>query len=138
MSHRTKRSCHALCLSMLSDSRCSRTRQGGWRPSVVIQGKVYHCVGPLTAAEGQKRAFAQLYVHDPAAVDDEAATRFSHMRLPADMSKPQKQRALELLTELQDALRETNTYVQDFVSAGELLLHVHAGGGDDGGTVGFG
>ena len=102
--------------------------QGGWRPSVVIQGKVYHCVGPLTAAEGQRRAFAQLYVHDPAAADDEAATRFSHMRLPADMSKPQKQRAVELLTELQDALRETNTYVQDFVSAGELLQREEASG----------
>ena len=31
---------------------------GGWQPSVVIQGKLYHKIGPLQPEEGAAPAFA--------------------------------------------------------------------------------
>lgn len=66
----------------------------------MLAGKLYHNIGPLEATD-DKPAFAQLYVHDPAAEDDEAIRRRSHMYMDAKASKVDKARALELLTELQ-------------------------------------
>ena len=60
---------------------------GGWQPSVVIQGKLYHKIGPLQAEEGEVPKFAQLYVHDPSADDDIADQRSKHMYLPSTMSR---------------------------------------------------
>ena len=37
---------------------------GGWQPSVVIQGKLYHKIGPLNADDEHAPAFAQLYVYE--------------------------------------------------------------------------
>merc|ERR1711924_249313 len=93
----------------------------GWQPSVVIQGKMYHRIGPLTEEAGKKKAFAQLYVHDPAAADDIAATRRDYMFLPKGTSKKKRALALELLRELQAELSSCNTYVRDLVSAGEIF-----------------
>ena len=81
----------------------------GWQPSVVIQGKLYHLVGPLQAGEGSAPKFAQLYVHDPSAADDVATQRYKHMYLPATTSAADRARAVELLKELQAELRERPT-----------------------------
>ena len=70
---------------------------GGWQPSVVIRGKMYHKIGPLQAAEGAAPAFAQLYVHDPSTDDDVADRRYKHMYLPSGMSKADRARCVELL-----------------------------------------
>ena len=50
----------------------------GWAPSLVLTGKLYHSIGPLQA-EGDQPAFAQLYVHDPAA-ENERTRRAGHAR----------------------------------------------------------
>jgi len=71
-----------------------------WQPSVVIQGKLYHRIGPLTTDENKTKAFAQLYVHDASANDDIAATRRQHMYLPKQTSKAKRETALALLREL--------------------------------------
>ena len=49
--------------------------------------------------------------------------RAKHMKMYMDTktSKPDKERALNLLTTLQGALREANPYVQDFVHVGEIF-----------------
>ncbi len=86
-----------------------------------IAGKLYHTVGPLQAPDDRAPGFAQLYVHDPAAENDEAVRRYAHMYMDDKASAPEKTRALKLLTELQSAMRECNTYVQDFVTAGEIF-----------------
>ena len=39
--------------------------RNGWNPSLVIQGKLHHFMGPLFPAEGKPTAFAQTYMHDP-------------------------------------------------------------------------
>ena len=63
----------------------------GWAPSIVLAGKLYHCIGPLQphSVDGQEAApsFAQLYVHDPAADNDEAVRRYGYMRMDGSASK---------------------------------------------------
>mmetsp|Transcript_35546 Transcript_35546/g.104076 ORF Transcript_35546/g.104076 Transcript_35546/m.104076 type:complete len:82 (+) Transcript_35546:278-523(+) len=39
--------------------------------SVVIQGKLHHCMGPLLTEDGQQPNFAQIYTYDPAMADSE-------------------------------------------------------------------
>ena len=52
-------------------------RDGGFAPAVVIQGRLYHRMGPLRARDGEEPSFAQIYINDPACEDPatEAATR---------------------------------------------------------------
>ena len=75
----------------------------GWAPSIVIEGKLYQQIGPLRPGEQQAEGFAQLYVHDPAAEDDEAVCRARHMPMymKKGASNAEKTRVLELLGELQ-------------------------------------
>jgi len=47
--------------------------------------------------------------------------RYGHMYMDGKASKPEKARVLKLLTELQSTMRQCNTYVQDFVTAGEIF-----------------
>ena len=59
-------------------------------PSVAIQGKLYHKIGPLEHDPDNPqwpRSFAQLYVHDPAldeasANDDEFQARAGNLKWP--------------------------------------------------------
>ena len=44
----------------------------------MIQGKLYHKIGPLNADDEHAPAFAQLYVYDPDAVDDVAERRCNY------------------------------------------------------------
>ena len=67
----------------LASEMYDEVQQDGWAPSIVIEGRLYHQVGPLQAEDGARPAFAQLYVHDPAAADDEALRRANHMRVSA-------------------------------------------------------
>ena len=95
---------------------------GGYRPSVVIQGRLCHRLGPLEAREGETPAFAQIYIHDPKCdhPEAEAATRLGHVRLPASTSAAMQLRLRRLLEELQVLLREVNPWVQDFILASEV------------------
>ena len=47
--------------------------------------------------------------------------RYGHMYMDGNASKPQKERAIKLLTKLQRTMRQCNSYVQDFVTAGEIF-----------------
>ncbi|XP_043242049.1 uncharacterized protein LOC122391808 [Amphibalanus amphitrite] len=95
---------------------------GGFSPSVVIQGRLYHRIGPLRARDGEEPAFAQIYVNDPECDDPaaEAAQRLGHVPLPRSTREPERARLLALLEELQVLLRQVNPYVQDFIHAAEL------------------
>ncbi|KAF0303246.1 hypothetical protein FJT64_024766 [Amphibalanus amphitrite] len=99
-----------------------RPADGGYAPSVVIQGRLYHRLGPLEAGDGHEPSFAQIYVNDPACADPatEAAMRLGHVPLPRATSPAVRQRLLTLLEDLQLLLREVNPYVQDFILASEL------------------
>ncbi|KAF0308282.1 hypothetical protein FJT64_020477 [Amphibalanus amphitrite] len=99
-----------------------RPADGGYAPSVVIQGRLYHRLGPLEAGDGHEPSFAQIYVNDPACADPatEAAMRLGHVPLPRATSPAVRQRLLTLLEDLQILLREVNPYVQDFILASEL------------------
>jgi hypothetical protein len=84
---------------------------GGWNPSVVIQGKLHHKVGPLAVGDGETPRYAQLYVHDPAAEGDTVlAQRYAAMLMPAKTSQPEAARLKTLLNELHDALNDCNSY----------------------------
>ena len=62
--------------------------------------------------EGRKKAFAQLYVHNPAAVDDIAVQRRDYMHLPKGTSKRNRAKALELLKTLEAELSTVFPNVQ--------------------------
>ena len=62
----------------------------GWAPSIVIQGKLYQQIGALNPEGDQPRGFAQLYVYDPAAENDEALQRAGHMYMDSSASKAEK------------------------------------------------
>ena len=96
---------------------------GGYAPCVVIQGRVYHRLGPVRADPDQPPRFGQIYVSDPQAEDPdaEAAIRLGHVRLPAATSAAAQGRLLDLLRQLQQMLRQHNPWVQDFIMAGEIL-----------------
>ena len=111
----------ALSLASLK-TREVRPPDGGFAPSVIIQGKFYHRVGPLQAREGELPSFAQIYVNDPDCDDPaaEAALRLGHVPLPRGTSGPERARLLALLEQLQVLLRQVNPYVQDFIHVAEL------------------
>ena len=90
---------------------------------MVIQGRVYHRLGPVQPQPDQIPTFGQIYVSDPQAEDPdaEAAIRLGHVRLPATTSDAVQQRLLDLIRQLQALLRECNPFVQDFITAGEIL-----------------
>jgi hypothetical protein len=93
---------------------------GGWRPSLVIQGKLYHKMGPLLPSGAEAPSFAQLYVYDP---DDEAQvihTRIGYMSLPASISVEDRQLVYGLLRDLQITLGVCNPYVRDLLHVVEL------------------
>lgn len=93
-----------------------------WNPSVVIQGKLHHYIGPLNAADDDVPRYAQLYVHDPAATSDTVAKqRYASLLLPKSTSRPEAARTKAVLDKLQTALRDCNGYVKDFLTAGEIF-----------------
>ena len=96
---------------------------GGYAPCVVLQGRLYHRLGPVQAHPDQVPTFAQIYVSDPQAEDPdaEAAVRLGHVRLPAATPVTVQHRLLDLLRQLQAMLREHNPWVQDFIMAGEIM-----------------
>ncbi|KAF0312693.1 hypothetical protein FJT64_016583 [Amphibalanus amphitrite] len=96
---------------------------GGYAPCVVVQGRLYHRLGPLEVPEDRPPSFAQIYISDPLAEDPEAeaAIRLGHVRLPAATSAAVQHRLLDLLGQLQAMLRQVNPWVHDFIMAAEVL-----------------
>ena len=114
----------ALALSSLSAREVPPPAgTGGYAPCVVVQGRMYHRLGPMEPNDGQPPSFAQIYISDPRAEDPdaEAATRLGHVRLPAATSAAAQDRLLDLLRRLQELLRRCNPWVQDFIMAAEIL-----------------
>ena len=59
----------------------SHPLRGRYNPTVAIQGKLYHRVGPLNVADQQVPKYAQIYVHDPVETN-RAQTRYAGMDMP--------------------------------------------------------
>ena len=99
-----------------------RPEREGYTPSVVIQGRLYHRLGPLRARDGQVPTFAQLYINDPQCEDPEAeaALRLGHVRLGRNTSAATRRALLGLLQHLQQLLRQHNPWVRDFIMASEV------------------
>jgi hypothetical protein len=94
-----------------------------WRPAVSIEGKLHHRMGVLLhtpSARSPNPAFAQLYVHDPATPRDPTALRLEGQRFEA-RSRPEQARIREVLATLHRILTESNPYVQDVRTAGEIF-----------------
>ena len=108
----------------LASSSISQPRNlpGGssWSPTVSVQGKIYHNIGALNPADGADRRWAQMYVFDPSF--DETTERLASLRLGSrNVSQRERANTEALLTALQHALHTDNSYVQDFITAGELF-----------------
>ena len=93
---------------------------GGYTPSVVIQGKLYHNMGPLRPDDGAQPIFAQVYVLDDEYTTSEIDIRVMNCRVPGGATQAERASIRELLEEVQGLLRQCNPYVQDFVSLAAL------------------
>ena len=94
----------------------------------MVQGRLYHRLGPLFPGGGQRGAaeqpeFLQLYVHDPHAADQgtRAMRRMRGMSFGSHASAADRTLAVQLLMDLERILRACNPYVQDLVTAGEIM-----------------
>ena len=100
---------NAVCLTSLKNHY--QSRQGGWQPSVIFQGRIQTRVGPLQHTPGENPTFAQLYVLD---AEMESTTRFNNMTLPSETSIQEITVLQELLQRVQDCLHASNPFIQDF------------------------
>ena len=75
---------------------------GGWSPSIVIQGKLYHNISPLRPDYGVQPQYCQVYVLDAQYEGQETDLRFKNCRIPAGASQREKQTIKELLEEPED------------------------------------
>ena len=92
----------------------------GWKPTVIIQGRLHHRVGALCANAGDAPRFAQLYMCDPQHEEEEAQARLDWQCLPAGTSDLEKDQLALLLCSLQGYLWICNPYIQDFLLALEI------------------
>ena len=95
-----------------------RPVDGGFAPSVIIQGRVYHRLGPLHPRNGETPTFAQIYINGPDCEDPaaEAVMWLGHVPLPRGTSEQVRARTLQLMEQLQLLLRDVNPYVQCKIS----------------------
>lgn len=94
-------------------------RGSQWAPSVIIQGKVHHHIGPLERRGEAQPRFAQIWVFDPAHEKEECNVRLANMRLPHGTSLHKQQILSSLLLDLQRML-QSNPYIRDFKMACEI------------------
>ena len=104
---------NAVCLSSIQVNE----RRGGWQPSVILQGKAIHRVGPLLQEEGEQPRFVQLYVNDPSL---ETTNRFQNMVLPSTVTAQEKQYLAAILETVQGAIHQHNPFIQDFKQIMEI------------------
>ena len=107
---------------------------GGWRPSIVIQGKWHHRIaglarspsdgadGPGTAS-GANLYCAMLYVNDQRLTDANILKmRMSQLNLPKEATKAEKDIIPSILTRLTTELRRLNRYVACLPSDGDIRV----------------
>ena len=81
-------------------------------PNLKFQGRVYHSLGAVHPEKGQKKKWAQMYIHDGTA-EQEAQERM-------DMQLDSHQMDKNTLLQLQSMLHEENPYIKDFKTMGEI------------------
>ena len=81
-------------------------------PNLKFQGRVYHSLGAVHPEKGEKRKWAQMYIHDGTA-EQEAQERM-------DMQLDSHQMDKHTLLQLQNMLHQVNPYISDFKTMGEI------------------
>ena len=87
-------------------------------PNVRIHGKVYHSIDPLFPANGEKRTFAQIYIHD--GDNDAEAERRLEVQRQHGHSKGSKNLQKTTMKTLQEMLHRNNPFVKTFKKICEL------------------
>ena len=109
-------------------------------PNVIIQGKLFHKLGPLLPGVDRTASFAQVYCFDLQTDENQeeqrADVRMGHCHLPASMSVDDRDGLKRLLLQLEAMLRTDNPWVRDFVmlcerhptelEAGKLVISARA------------
>ena len=91
---------------------CTEQIQQGFNPILRIQGKLYHRLGNLLPPAGNDPKFAQIFFFD------DSATKFTdRLRLSVTLDA-------EILRDFQDCLHNSNSDIQSFKSAIEILCSV--------------
>ena len=95
----------------------------GYAPNYMVCGKLYHFIGPLLPAPGVPSAFAQLYVHDPTALDDVVDERFHHIPISRDdVKNPRVHDHLRAIVRtLHEEMLRVNPYASDFKMAADIF-----------------
>jgi hypothetical protein len=95
---------------------------GNWCPTVLIEGKLHHYVGSIQPKDGETERYAQLYVSDPSGQNTTTVkARAAYLHLPKSASSRERATCMALLKELAAVFRSCNPYVQDIISAGEIM-----------------
>ena len=98
----------AVCLTSLQNHA---PRRDGWRPSVILQGRVVTRAGPLMPENGESPQYSQLYIQDPSL---ELTYRYNNMSIPQNTSEQNRLILREVLEIIQTVLHDVNPFVQDF------------------------
>ena len=106
---------NAVCLTSIK----VKTKDFGYNPNIIFEGKATQLIGPLQANDGEEPYFAQLYLHDPVL---ECTQRFKNMTIPASLTSHQKKILEQLLTKIQKVLHTNNPFVKDFKQVIEIPI----------------
>lgn len=101
-----------------------------WSPDYMLCGRLHHRIGPLVPTAGNKRSFAQLWVHDPFTAagvptghDTSVEERLWHLN--SSLSKTADDNIMSALNgflqTLEAELERVNPYVADFRAVAEIL-----------------
>ena len=89
---------NALAMASMKVKYKKQPQGNSYKPSVIIQGKVYYYFAQLEVEEGQVPKFASLYAHDPTLVD---TARKNNLYLPKDTPVSARRICESILHDLQ-------------------------------------
>ncbi len=88
-----------------------------FNPTLTIQGRLHHFIGPLNPSEGLRPRYLSVYIHDSLENDSERANR-RQQNFPGVSTS--------VLYSLEQKLRNSNSLVQNFLSLRELSRYQEA------------
>ena len=103
---------NALCLATFG---VDGKQEDGWS-TFKFQGRCYHRLGKMKAAEGETKKFGQFFIHDPDMSPDQEAQG----RIEGQTESMRCRLNKETVKKLQEMLKETNRLVQQFRYVAEL------------------
>ena len=122
------------CLAFASEYTDKKLRytDGGWSPTYMVCGKLYHFMGPLERpSPSESRTFAQLWVNDPTATGDVVQEHIQHVHLMSADTKTltRKAKVEAALCDVVAVARREIDRVNPFVADFNMVVTILRAGG---------